>query len=269
MNLNDKTAVITGAASGIGQATAVSLARRGCHVALVDINADKLDETERMIASNRVRVSQHRLDVADRDAVAAFPAEVLKAHPGVDVLMNNAGVALGGSFEQTREEDFDWLFEINFSGVVRMTRAFMPELRKSNEARIVNVSSIYGIIAPPGQTAYSAAKFAVRGFSNALREELAGSTIGVSVVHPGGIATQIAEQARMSDLISAEEAAVRKERARKMLKMPPAEAGEIIAKGIERNAERILVGTDAKVLSLIERLMPVRNWKLINRLLSR
>lgn len=269
MNLTDKTAVITGAASGIGQATAVSLARRGCHLALVDINADKLDETERMIASNQVRISRHKLDVADRDAIAAFPTEILKAHPGVNILMNNAGVALGGSFEQTREDDFDWLFAINFSGVVRMTRAFMPLLRTSAEARIVNVSSIYGIIAPPGQTAYAAAKFAVRGFSNALREELAGSSIGVSVVHPGGVATQIAEQARMADSIPVEEIAARKERARKMLKMPPAEAGEIIAKGIERNAARILVGNDAKVLSLIERLMPVSNWKLINRLLNR
>lgn len=269
MNLSDKTAVITGAGSGIGQATAVSLARRGCHLALADRNTEGLDATIRMIASNQIRISRHPLDVTDRAGVAALPVEVLKSHPGVDVLINNAGVALAGTFEQASEKDFDWLFEINFHGVVRMTRAFMPLLRASREGRIVNVSSIYGIISPPGQTAYSAAKFAVRGFSNALREELAGTNIGVTVVHPGGIATNIVESARVSDAIGEEQRAMGRERAKRMLKMPPAEAGEIIARGIERNAARILVGNDAKVLALIERFLPVSNWKLISRLLAR
>ena len=138
-------------------------------------------------------MTQHHLDVSNRAAIAAFPAEVLAAHPGVDILVNNAGVALGGTFEQVSEEDFDWLLSINLFGVVRMTRAFLPVLHKSDEARLVNISSIFGVITPPGQTAYCASKFAVRGFSNSLRYELRGSTIGVSVVHPGGINTNIAK----------------------------------------------------------------------------
>src|SRR6202040_1171273 len=119
-------------------------------------------------------------------------------HPGVDILVNNAGVALGGTFEQTAEDDFEWLFAINFWGVVRMTRAFLPLLHNSEEARIVNLSSLFGLIAPPGQTAYSASKFAVRGFSMALSHELAGTNIGVTTVHPGGVATSIAKNARMA-----------------------------------------------------------------------
>src|SRR5918993_1406636 len=130
------------------------------------------------------RVERRRMDVADRAAVAALPAAVLAAHGRVDLLVNNAGVALGGTFEQVSEADFDWLMAINFDAVVRLTRAFLPLLRASDDARIVNVSSIYGIVAPPGQTAYSASKFALRGFSTALRYELAGTPVGVTIVHP-------------------------------------------------------------------------------------
>ncbi|MBL0405505.1 SDR family oxidoreductase [Microvirga aerilata] len=171
MELKGRTAVVTGAAGGIGRAIAVSLARRGCHLALADINDAGLAETLALIAKPGLRVTHHHLDVADRDAVAAFPEIVQATHLGVDLLINNAGVALGGTFEQVSEEDFEWLFEINFWGVVRLTRAFLPALRASDDACIVNLSSIYGNIAPPGQTAYSASKFAVRGFSNALRHE--------------------------------------------------------------------------------------------------
>ena len=133
-----------------------------------------------------MRISRHHLDVSDRDAVAAFPVRVIAEHDGVDVLVNNAGVALGGTFQEVAESDFDWLFAINFFGVVRMTRAFLPLLYKSEEARLVNISSLFGLIAPPGQTAYAASKFAVRGFSESLRHELARTCIGVTVVHPGG-----------------------------------------------------------------------------------
>ncbi|TXM88765.1 SDR family NAD(P)-dependent oxidoreductase, partial [Methylobacterium sp. WL116] len=196
-NLENRTALITGAASGIGRALAVGLAARGCNLALADRNVAGLEETERLIATNRVRISRHPLDVADRDAIAALPAAVEAAHGGLDVLINNAGVALGGTFEDVTEADFEWLFEINFWGVVRMTRAFLPLLRAQPEARIVNLSSLYGLIAPPGQTAYSASKFAVRGFSQALRHELAGTAIGVTVVHPGGVATSVADSARL------------------------------------------------------------------------
>src|SRR3712207_4317326 len=163
MELKGRTAVVTGAASGIGRAIAVSLARRGCHLALADINDTWLIETVALVTKPGLRVSQHHLDVADRAAVAAFPRAVQALHPNIDLLINNAGVALGGTFEQLSEEDFEWLFEINFWGVVRLTRAFLPLLKASDDARIVNLSSIFGIIAPPGHSAYVASKFAVRG----------------------------------------------------------------------------------------------------------
>jgi NAD(P)-dependent dehydrogenase (short-subunit alcohol dehydrogenase family) len=267
MRLENRTAVVTGAASGIGRAVAMSLARRGCHLALADLNEAGLGETVDLIASNRIRVSRHKLDVADRAAVAAFPQVVRESHPGVDVLVNNAGVALGGYFDDVSEENFEWLFNINFWGVVRMTRAFLPLLKASDDARLVNLSSLYGIIAPPGQTAYSASKFAVRGFSEALRRELRGSKIGITVVHPGGVATSIANNARPPAKATPEEIAAAQVRANKLLRMPPATAGEIIVTGIERRKPRVLVGSDAKFVSLLERLWPVSYWDVLMKLM--
>lgn len=267
MRLDGRTAVITGAAGGIGRAIAVSLARRRCHLAVADIDESGLGGTAELARAFGVRVSQHRLDVADRGAIADFPNVVAAEHSGVDLLVNNAGVATGGTFEQIAESDFEWLFEINFWGVVRTTRAFLPLLRASaganGEARVVNLSSIYGVVAPTEQTAYSASKFAVRGFSESLRHELEGSGIGVSVVHPGGIATSIAENARIPAGASEEEIARRRRKYRKLLLMPPETAGEIIVRGVERRKPRILVGSDAKALSLIARLFPSSYWKLL------
>ena len=265
MILKDRTAVITGAANGIGRAIAVSLARRGCHLALADIDEAGLAATAELTRQLGVRVSRHHLDVADRAAVAKFPDIVVAEHHGVDVLVNNAGVAVGGTFEQVADEDFEWLFEINFWGVVRMTRAFLPLLRASDDARIVNLSSIYGVIAPPEQAAYAASKFAVRGFSESLRHELKGSSVGVTVVHPGGVATSIAEKARIPAGIGEEEIARRHARYRKLLRMPPEIAGETIVRGIERRQPRVLVGSDAKVISLVARLLPARYWTLLSR----
>ena len=265
MRLKGRTAVITGAAGGIGRAISISLARRGCSVALADIDETGMAQTAELARAQGVRVSQHPLDVADRIAVAELPNVVEAEHAGVDVLVNNAGVAVGGTFEQVSEEDFEWLFEINFWGVVRMTRAFLPLLRKSDDARVVNLSSIYGVIAPPEQTAYSASKFAVRGFSEALRHELEGSNIGVTVVHPGGVATAIADKARVPAGVSEEEIARRREKHRKLLTMPPEVAGETIVRGLERRQPRVLVGSDAKALSVISRLLPVSYWKLLTR----
>jgi len=199
--------------------------------------------------------------------MAALPGAVIAAHPGVDILINNAGVAVGGTFEAVSEEDFEWLFEINFWGVVRMTRAFLPLLRKSDDARVVNLSSLFGLISPPGQSAYSASKFAVRGFSHSLRHELAGSKVGVTVVHPGGVATSIADNARVPKDMPPEEIARRRAMAKKALRMPPETAGEIIVKGIERRSSRVLVGNDARFLALLERLAPVSYWRIFSRLL--
>ena len=263
MRLEGRTAVITGAGGGIGRAIAVSLARRRCNLALADVNQDGLAATAELARAHGVKTSQYVIDVADRTSVAEFPNLIAQEHSGVDLLVNNAGVAVGGTFEQVSEADFEWLFEINFWGVVRMTRAFLPMLKASGDARVVNLSSIYGVVAPPEQTAYSASKFAVRGFSEALRHELEGSGVGVTVVHPGGVATSIAENARLPAGVTEEEIARRREKYRKLLRLPPEIAGEIIVRGVERRQPRILVGSDAKAISLIARLFPASYWKLL------
>ena len=269
LKLAGRTAVVRGAAGGVGRGIALALARRGCHVALADIDKAALARTTAEIAGQEsarsLRVSHYRLDVANRAAVAALPAQVMAAHGAVDILVNNAGVALGGTFLEIAETDFDWLLGINFWGVVQMTRAFLPLLSNSEEARIVNVSSLFGLIAPPGQTAYAASKFAVRGFSESLRHELADTRIGVTVVHPGGIATSIAKNARMPASLSDDEAAKRRTFFDSFLTMPPETAGEIIVGGVERRKARILVGSDAKYAALVERLMPVSYWKWLGR----
>jgi short-subunit dehydrogenase len=264
VKLAGRTAVVTGAGSGIGRALALRLIQRGCHVALIDIDAAALQSVANE-AGNRVRLSVHHLDVADRGAVAALPAQVTAVHPGVDLLFNNAGVAVGGTFEQVSEEDFEWLFDINFFGLVRMTRAFLPLLKQSDDARIINMSSLFGLIAPPGQTAYVASKFAVRGFSASLRHELAATKVGVTVVHPGGVATNISDNARVPKDAPAEEVARRKAKYKKLLRMPAETAADIILKGVERRQARVLVGNDAVAASWLERVAPVSYWRIISR----
>jgi NAD(P)-dependent dehydrogenase (short-subunit alcohol dehydrogenase family) len=269
LKLTGRTAVVTGAAGGIGHGIALALARRGCHLALADIDDAALARTAAELAAKEearaLRISHHQLDVADRAAVAAFPAEVVAAHGALDILINNAGVALGGTFLEVAERDFDWLFGVNFWGVVQMTRAVLPLLYKSEEARIVNVSSLFGLIAPPGQTAYAASKFAVRGFSESLRHEIADTRIGVTVVYPGGIATSIAKNARMPSSLSPDEIATRRKFFDSVLTIPPETAGEIIVRGVEQRKTRILVGSDARFAALVERLMPVNYWKWLGR----
>ncbi|SES09186.1 SDR family NAD(P)-dependent oxidoreductase [Halopseudomonas bauzanensis] len=266
MKIQGCIAVLTGAGSGIGRALALALAREGCHLALVDINANNLRETAEQARHSGVNVTEHPLDVADRSAIAVLPEQVIAGHGQVDLLINNAGVALGGHFDQLSVENFDWLMAINFDAVVCMTRAFLPLLRQRPAARIVNVSSLFGLIAPAGQSAYCASKFAVRGFSNALREELAGSPVGVTVVHPGGIATSIANSARGPEGACEQERQIQLDRAAKLLRMPPAKAAEIILKGIMRDKARVIVGNDALILSWLERLMPVSYWRLLPRM---
>jgi short-subunit dehydrogenase len=266
MNLKRRTAIVTGAASGIGRGIAVALARRGCNLALADIDEAGLIETERLTAKAGSKASRHRLDVSDRQAVIALPKEILAAHRGVDLLVNNAGVALGGVFEEVAAEDFEWLFGVNFWGVVGMTRAFLPLLRASDDARIVNVSSVFGLIAPAGQTAYAASKFAVRGFSNALMNELEGSNVGVTVVHPGGVATAIARNARWPKSAKPEAIAAGVANATRALTLSPERAGEIIVEGIERRSKRVLVGRDAKMIAIVERLAPVNHLATLKRL---
>jgi short-subunit dehydrogenase len=267
-NVQNRVAAITGAGSGIGRAIALSLARRGCHLALADINMAGLEQTRAEAEKHGVRVTCHLLDVADKAMVQALPAQVQSSHGRIDIVVNNAGVALGGTFEQVSEQDFDWLMSINFHGVVHMTRVFLPYLHAGDDSCLVNISSLWGLASPAGQAAYSASKFAVRGFSNALRHELEGSTVGVVVVHPGGVATSIAKSARVPSSVSEEDARRGKERADKMLRMPPQQAGEIIVRAMEKRKARIVVGMDAKIVSLLERIAPVGYWNLLKRLVK-
>lgn len=264
--LAGKTALITGAASGIGRALALAFAQRGARLALCDIDDVGLAETAGLCERAGATTTTHRLDVADRAAVAAFPTEIRAAHAGLDILVNNAGVAIGGSFAETSPADFDWLLSINLFGVVDMTRAFLPLLKQSPDARLVNICSVFGIIAPPGQTAYCASKFAVRGFSESLRHELDGTSVGVTVVHPGGVTTRIALSARMPATYTADEAESERRRFHRFLKLPPERAADLIVRGIERRRPRILVGDDARIIGLIERILPETYWRVIRRL---
>jgi len=266
--LRGGTAVITGAASGIGAALAADLAARGCNLALADVNAAGLQTVAARARAMGVKVSEHTLDVADKAAVAALPDAILKENGSVTILVNNAGVALGGTFEQVPPEDFEWMFGINFWGVVYMTRAFLPVLRRAETAQIVNLSSLFGIVAPPGQVAYSASKFAVRGFSEALRHELEGSSIGVTVVHPGGVRTSVDASARRTGLSDAE-ADQQRYISTKLLQLAPEDAAAQIVRGILRRKKRVLVGSDAKQVALIQRLFPVGYWPLLAKFIER
>jgi short-subunit dehydrogenase len=269
--LGGGVAVITGAASGIGAALANKLAQRGVHLALVDLNVAGLETTAAQAMAAGVTVSLHAMDVADHAAVAALPGAVIARHGRVTMLVNNAGVALGGMFDQVDADDFDWLMAINFGATVRLTRAFLPLLANEPAAQLVNVSSIFGIIAPPAQTAYCASKFAVRGFSESLRHELdmSGSPVGVTIVHPGGVRTAISENARLAKGLDTAEVARERANWRRLLALDPASAAEQIAVASERRAPRVLVGQDAKAAALVQRLFPVTYWKHVARDIAR
>lgn len=266
LDLSRSVAVVTGAASGIGRATALALGRRGCALALADRDADGLAETAREAGALGVAVSEHVLDVSDADAVAALPDAVLAEHGRVTVLVNAAGVALVGRFEDVSMDEFRWLMEINLFGTVGLTKAFLPHLQAAGEAQIANVSSLFGIIAPAEQTAYVTSKFAVRGFSESLRHELEGTGVGVTVVHPGGVATNISKSARVAAAADAAAEATKNERFdRTFLKTPPEEVGEAIATAVERRRPRLLVASGARSGAALQRLMPVRYWRLLRR----
>jgi NAD(P)-dependent dehydrogenase (short-subunit alcohol dehydrogenase family) len=267
-DFQDRTAVITGAGGGIGAALAEALAARGAHLALADVNRAGLAATAEKLSGAGVRVTTDVLDVSAPDAPAAFAETVKTGHGGAALVFNNAGIAVGGTFNRVEVEDFDKVLAVNFDGVVRMTRAFLPLLQAEPEARLVNISSIFGIIAPPGQTAYSASKFAVRGFSMALAHELEGSNVGVTVVHPGGVATRIAENAIKPADASNAEIHESLERARKALVMPPPKAAEIILRGVEKRKRRVLVGRDAHILMWMERLFPTGYIRFLRNQLS-
>jgi short-subunit dehydrogenase len=269
LSVQGGAAVITGAARGIGAALALELAQRGCHLALADIDIDDLAVTAQKARAFGVRVSAHQLNVADAHAVAQFPEAVLREHDQVNILINNAGVALIGTFEEIGLADFEWLLGVNFWGVVRMTKAFLPLLRAAPAAQIVNLSSLFGLIAPAGQTAYSASKFAVRGFSEALRHELDDSTVGVTCVHPGGVRTAIAERARSAPNIGAKQLVSRRAAFLRVARTSPEAAAQLIVAGLEERRARVLVGGDAVLFDWLQRLMPLRYFSLMQRVLGR
>jgi short-subunit dehydrogenase len=262
-------AAITGAASGIGRALALELAARGCDLALADRDEAGLQAVAAEIAKAcsqqaiSPKVSIHRVDVGEPNEIADFALSAVSAHPGLNIVINNAGVALLGQFGEIDQAQMDWLMNINFWGVVHSTRAFLPHLARQREAHIVNLSSIFGIVAPPGQTAYAAAKFAVRGFSEALRHELqmAASPIKLSVVHPGGVATNIARNSRAGvGVTDNARRAESIERFDAVAKTTPKAAALRIIKGIEKNQPRILIGNDARLMDLLQRLRPATYW---------
>jgi short-subunit dehydrogenase len=267
--ISGSAAAITGAASGIGRALALELAARGCDVAVADVDEGGLAATaEEIRRAHQRKVSVHRLDVSDPEQVDAFAKAAITAHPGLNIVVNNAGVALFGQFHEIDQAQMQWLMNINFWGVVHGSRAFLPHLQARGEAHIVNVSSIFGIIAPAGQTAYCAAKFAVRGFSEALRHELQinQSKVRLSVVHPGGVATSIASNARMgvgvTDNLRRTESI---DRFAQMAKTTPHGAAQRIIRGIEKNEPRILIGGDARFLDLLQRFKPATYWPVLAR----
>ncbi|MFD2090905.1 SDR family NAD(P)-dependent oxidoreductase [Blastococcus deserti] len=261
------TAVVTGAASGIGEALAVQLAARGSHVVLVDRDKDRLgDVADRIRAAHPgLTLATHVAELSDDEQTAALAATLVAEHPETTLLVNNAGVALGGRLDQVSLEDFDWVMAVNFRAVVRLTHALLPVLKAHPGSHLVNVSSVFGIFAPAGQAAYSASKFAVRGFSEAVRHELADNGVGVTVVHPGGIRTRIAESARTGAGVSAEEYEQGREQFAKLLTMPPETAAAMIVTAIEKRRPRLLIGWSAKVPDVLVRLMPGSYWKLIAR----
>jgi len=251
-------AAVTGAASGIGKALAIELAARGAELALADRDEAGLASVAAEIGS-KAKVSTHRVDVGEPAQIAGCVREAIAAHPALNIVVNNAGVALLGQFHEIDQAQMEWLFNINFWGAVHSTRAFLPHLATRREAHIVNVSSIFGIVAPPGQAAYAAAKFALRGFSESLRHELqmANSPVRLSVVHPGGILTNIVRNSRAgSGVTDNARRAESIERFDQIAKTTPQQAAKTIIDGIERNRPRILIGGDARMMDFLQRLRP-------------
>ena len=259
-DFKNKVAAITGAASGMGRTLALELARRGCHLALSDVNEKGLAETAALAGKLGVKVTTTKVNVASRDEVFAWADQVVRDHGKVNLIFNNAGVALGAFLETVKPEDFEWIMGINFWGVVWGTQAFLPHMKKAGEGHIVNTSSLFGLLSLPTQGTYNSSKFAVRGFTEALRQELDLEKCGVSAtcVHPGGIRTNIARDAKMDNSILAKTGAnpeAAKAKFDKLLNTTTAEsAARQILSAVSGNKRRVLVGPDAKFLDKVVRL---------------
>lgn len=255
--------IITGAGSGIGRALTLLAINEGAKVIASDVDEQGLNET---IALTNNKAEKQVLDVANHEAIKSFTKSILEKYPNENIiLVNNAGVGLAsGNFTETPLDDFEWLMNINLYGVVRLTKAFLPHLIQQNKGHIVNVSSVYGLAGMPTNSAYSTAKFGVKGFTDVLKAELLGTNIKVSSVHPGGIKTNIAKNSRISvtqDIVQAKKTMEKFERV--ALKMSPEDAAQVIMNGIKKDKSRILIGNDAKALDIIVRLFPNSYHKII------
>ncbi|MDI6910073.1 SDR family NAD(P)-dependent oxidoreductase [Nocardioides sp.] len=268
--LDDKVCVVTGAGSGIGRALALNLAARGARLALSDVDDAGLAATVDQVQAAGVReVRPDHLDVADRDAFASYAAGVVDHFGRVNVAINNAGVALAGNFEDLEYPDMDWIIGVNLWGVVHGTKELLPHLIASGDGHLVNISSLFGLVSMPGQSMYNASKYAVRGMSEAVREEMliAGHPVGVTVVHPGGIKTAIARNARVSAREDKERTA--KLFDEKLARMTPERAAEIIVRGILHNRARVLVGLDAHAVHHLAKLTGSRYQDILAKAASR
>jgi NAD(P)-dependent dehydrogenase (short-subunit alcohol dehydrogenase family) len=265
-----KTVVVTGAGSGIGRALAIKFAKRGAFLALADINENKLKETEAILSRTCGKMFCKALDVSDRAAVYQFADQVQQELGRVDIVINNAGVTVSQTAEALEYDDFEWVMNINFWGVVYGTKAFLPYLKQSEESFIVNISSVFGLIAFPTQSAYNASKFAVRGFTEALRSELADTSVTPVCVHPGGIDTDIVRNARFfkSDDGSQDHGKAIDD-FNKMARTTPETAADTIIRGIEKNDRRVLIGNDARIMDWIQRVFPQNYERILGSLLKR
>ena len=263
-----RTAVLTGAAGGIGEQLAYGLARRGSHVVLVD-----RDETRLRTVADRVRTDHPALvvsaivaDLADRAQVTAVADRVLAEHPALGLLVNNAGIALGGRFDQVTTDEFETVMNVNFRAPMLLTHALLPALKAAPGSHLVNVSSLFGLIAPYGQSAYAASKFALRGLSQVLRAELAENDIGVTTVHPGGIRTNIATSALIGRNVPATDIEPHRRLFDALLTFPPSKAAEQILQAVARRKARLLIASSAKLPDVLSRLAPVGHTRVMQAL---
>ncbi|MGE8643655.1 SDR family NAD(P)-dependent oxidoreductase [Acinetobacter vivianii] len=257
---HNKVAAITGAGSGIGQALAVALAKQGCHLALSDVNELGLAKTQNLLKIYPVKVSTQVVDVANRQEMANWAKTIAEQHQQVNLIFNNAGVAMGSTAEGVSYDDLEWLIGINFWGVVYGTKEFLPYLKQSGDGHIINISSMFGLTAQPTQSAYNASKFAVRGFTESLRQELdiQGSGVSATCVHPGGIRTNIVKAARINNSVKilGLDPANSQAAFDKILRTSADEAAKQILTAVRKNKRRLLIGADAKAIDILQRILP-------------
>ncbi|SEP11356.1 SDR family NAD(P)-dependent oxidoreductase [Aquisalimonas asiatica] len=269
-HLDGRVAAITGAGNGIGRALALELARQGCDLALSDVDTAALRETRALAEATGRRVTVAEVDVSEWQQVAAWAATAATDHGRINLIINNAGVAFSGSVTGASLDDYRWVTGVNYWGVIHGTQAFLPYLVDAGEGHVVNISSVFGLFAQPGMSAYNATKFAVRGFTESLRQELELAPCGVSAtcVYPGGVSTGIARRARLSPSIhglmgAGDDRTLREDFQRRFLRKPPEHAARAIIRGVRRDARRVLIGGDARAADLMQRLMPAAYQRLV------